>query len=65
MEKISKFDTAIGYFWGASLFIGALFSLVYGFKTENWLIAIIVGVGIFLITGLIISGIITLFRKDK
>ena len=67
MEK--KYDEAVGLFWGASLFIGALVGIVIGFNSVNlrfgWLKAGLIGVCVFLITGLIFHGIVTLIKKDN
>lgn len=62
----NKFDTAIGYFWAASLFIGALVAVIMGFAGNmgsDWVQAAITGFCVFLILGLVFSGIITLFKK--
>lgn len=62
----NKFDTAIGYFWGAALFVGALVAVVMGFAGNggsDWVQAGLTGGLVFLITGLVLSGIITLFKK--
>jgi len=63
-----KFDEAVGLFWGASLFIGALVSIIIGFNgnmKSDWLQACLIGGFVFLIIGLISHGIITLIKKDK
>ncbi len=65
MWKENKFDTAIGYFWGASVFIGVLVGVILGFGDTNWLEASLIGLCTFLITGLVISGIITLVKTNK
>ena len=62
----NKFDKAIGYFWGASLFIGALVAAIMGFAgnmSSDWVQAIITGFLVFLILGLAFSGVVTLFKK--
>lgn len=65
---IDNIDSAIGTFWGCSFFIGALISVLIG-KSGNgrsdWFWAILIGILIFLILGLLIQGILTLFRKDR
>lgn len=62
-----KYGAAIGAFWGASLFVGALIAVIIGFSGNghsDWIFAGIVGILVFLILGLIIQGIITLLSKD-
>lgn len=62
-----KIQSAIGLFWAASLFIGILVGVLIGFKGNgklNWIFAILVGTLVFLILGLVIQGILTLFYKD-
>lgn len=62
-----KIHSAIGTFWAASLFIGILVGILIGFKGNgklNWIFAIIVGTLVFLILGLVIQGILTLFYKE-
>ena len=59
----NKFDEVIGLFWGAALFIGALVAVIIGFAgnmRSDWIFAGLVGVCVFLITGLMLQGIITL-----
>ena len=66
-KQFNKFEEAKGLFWGASLFIGALTAVIMGFKgnmRSDWLFAILVGGGVFLICGLIAQGVITLLKKD-
>jgi len=63
-----KYGAAIGVFWGASLFIGALTAVIIGFSgngRSDWIFAGIVGILVFLIAGLIIQGIITLLSKEE
>jgi len=63
----NKHGTAIGVFWGASLFAGALIAVIIGFGGNghsDWIFAGIVGILSFLIIGLIIQGIITLSSKE-
>ena len=65
--KSSKFGSAIGAFWGASLFLGALLAVIIGFTGSggrNWLFAGIVGALAFFSCGLILQGIITLLKKE-
>lgn len=62
-----KIQSAIGLFWAASLFIGILVGVLIGFKGNgklNWIFAILVGTLVFLILGLVIQGILTLFYKE-
>jgi len=62
-----KYGAAIGVFWGASLFTGVLVAVIIGFRgngRSDWIFAGIIGILVFLITGLIIQGIITLLAKD-
>ena len=60
-----KYSEAIGAFWGASFFIGALVSIFLIFDgTHGWIKAVLVGVCVFLILGLSLQGLITLLRKD-
>lgn len=59
-----KIQSAIGLFWAASLFIGILVGVLIGFKGNgklNWIFGIVVGALVFLILGLVIQGILTLF----
>ena len=61
----NKIDSAIGSFWGASFFIGLLVSIIMGFNGNghsDWVFSIIVGMIVFLCLGLIIQGILTLFK---
>lgn len=62
-----KIHSAIGSFWGASFFIGILVGVIIGFKgnrqLSDWIFAFVVGGLVFLILGLIIQGILTLFSK--
>ena len=63
-----KLDEAVGLFWGASLFIGVLVSIIIGFNgnlRSDWIKACLIGGCVFLITGLVFHGIITLIKKDK
>jgi len=63
-----KFDEAVGLFWGASLFIGVLVSIIIGFNgnlRSDWIKAGLIGGCVFLITGLIAHGIMILIKKDK
>ncbi|QIL46858.1 helix-turn-helix transcriptional regulator [Vagococcus coleopterorum] len=65
----NKYDTAIGLFYGVSLFIGLASSglMIYfgNFSTVSILLSIGTGLVVFLILGLLIHGIITLVRKDQ
>jgi len=67
-ENMSKFDEAQGLFWGAALFIGALISLIIGFRgnmKSDWLFAILVGVCVFLAVGLVMQGVVSLFKNNS
>ncbi|MEG0250861.1 MAG: hypothetical protein RR561_07920 [Peptostreptococcus sp.] len=59
----NKYNTAIGVFWGASFFLGALISILLLFGGNNWIKSILVGACVFLMVGLSIQGFITLFSK--
>ncbi|AID44788.1 Hypothetical protein SFBmNL_00880 [Candidatus Arthromitus sp. SFB-mouse-NL] len=62
----NKFDSSIGVFWAASLFVGVLVTVIIGRNGNghsDWLWAILIGVIIFLIIGLTIQGILTLLKK--
>ena len=64
----NKFNEAVGLFWGASLFIGALVGIIIGFNGNghsDWMRAGLIGACVFLIAGLIFHGIITLVKKEK
>lgn len=66
---ISKYDTAIGLFYAASVFIGGMVSVILLLLNKpttwiSWLIPFVIGLLVFLILGLIMHGIITLIRKD-
>ena len=64
----NKFNEVVGLFWGASLFAGALTSIIIGFRgnlRSDWIEAVLIGTCVFLIAGLISQGIITLNKKDK
>ena len=64
----NKFNEVVGIFWGASLFIGVLVTLIIGFNgnySSDWIKAVLIGICAFLIVGLIAQGIVTLMRKDK
>jgi hypothetical protein len=63
--KNNKYLEAIGIFWGASLFLGALVAVIIGFTRLNWIFAGITGGLSFLAFGLIIQGIITLLQKTE
>lgn len=60
-----KYSEAIGAFWGASFFVGLLMTTLIGFNGNNWIMAGVIGLCIFLILGLSIQGIITLARKNE
>jgi len=61
----NKFEEAIGLFWGAALFLGALVAFIcYSVITVHLWQAITIGVLSFLIVGLIMQGILTLNKKD-
>ena len=64
---MKTFDEALGLFWGAAMFIGALVSIIIGFRGKllGWIKAFLIGGCIFLITGLIFQGILTLLKKEK
>jgi hypothetical protein len=59
----NKYDEAKGVFWGASLFLGALITVLLGFKGDTWLFAGLVGGFTFLIVGLILQGMVALLSK--
>ena len=64
----NKFEEAVGLFWGAALFIGALVSVVLGFNgnmRSDWIPSVLIGACVFLIMGLLFHGIIVLVKKDK
>jgi uncharacterized membrane protein len=66
--KYNKYGSAIGAFWGAALFLGALAAVVIGFTGSgfrNWLFAGITGALVFFICGLTVQGIITLLQKNS
>ena len=59
---------AIGVFWGASLFVGALVSVVFGLNgngKSDWLWAGVVGLCVFLIVGLTIQGLLMFVSKGR
>lgn len=67
--SINKYDTAIGIFYAASVFIGAMAAIILLLLNKpttwvSWAIPIVIGLLVFLILGLIMHGIITLVRKD-
>ena len=62
-----KIQSAIGTFWAASFFIWILIAVLIGFKGNggsDWIFAIVVGALVFLILGLVIQGILTLFYRE-
>jgi len=65
-EKMkNKFEEAIGLFWGASLFFGALVAFIaYSLIAIHLWQAVTIGVLSFLFVGLIAQGILTLIKKD-
>lgn len=68
VEKINKYDMAIGLFYAISFFISIGVCLIFGFVFNNlrvWIIASVGSVILFLILGLTAQTIITLVRKDK
>ena len=43
-KRVSKLDEAKGLFWGASLFVGVLVTIVIGFRgnmSSDWLFAVL------------------------
>ena len=66
---MNKFTEASGLFWGASLFMGALASIIILIRSGPMLygliVALLIGSCVFLTTGLIFQGIVTLLKKDK
>jgi len=65
-KHFNKFDEAIGLFWGAALFIGALTAVISGFSCNDgfvWLPAVLIGAFTFLSLGLIFQGVLTLIKK--
>ncbi len=66
MQHVNKIDSAIGAFWGASFFVGVLVSIFIGRSgngRSDWFWAIGIGLVVFLIIGLVIQGVLTLFKK--
>lgn len=67
-KKLSKYDEAKGLFWASSLFVGALITVIMGFKgnmRSDWIFAILVGGCVFLALGLVSQGIITLLKRNN
>ena len=65
---MNKFSEATGLFWGASLFLGALVCIIIGFRGNlyfDWIKAFLMGGCVFLITGLIFQGVVTLVKKTN
>ena len=63
-----KFESAMGAFWGAALFVGALVAVIIGFGGNghsDWIFAGVVGGLVFLACGLITQGVITLLKKGE
>lgn len=68
IEKINKYDMAIGLFYAISLFISIGVCLIIGLiyhSSRVWIIAGVGSVVLFLTLGLTAHAIITLVRKDK
>lgn len=63
--KENKYGSAIGAFWGASLFLGALLAVILIFVGIGWLFSVIIGALTFLTCGLLVQGIVTLFKKEN
>ncbi|HEY4399353.1 MAG TPA: helix-turn-helix transcriptional regulator [Lactobacillaceae bacterium] len=67
----TKYDVAIGVFYGAALFLGVIVTLVLGFYATpahtwaDWGIAALFGGLSFLFIGLLSHGVITLFSKEN
>ena len=63
----NKFNEAVGLFWGAVLFIGVLTTVIIGFCDNGfgWLFAGLVGGCVFLISGLVVQGVLALVGKNK
>lgn len=59
-----KLNEAMALFWGSSFFLGVLVSLIATIKGQIWIVSILLGVCVFLIIGLTIQGIITLFHNE-
>ena len=67
-KAVSKYDVAIGLFYGAGLFLGIGFFFFIGLMWNQpliWGASFFGGICLFLVTGLLAHGIITIFRKDK
>ena len=67
-KSVSKYDMAIGLFYAVGLFLGIGFFFVVGLVWNEpmvWGASLFGGVCLFLVTGLLSHGLITLFRKDK
>ena len=67
-KNATKYDMAIGLFYAAGLFLGIGFFFVVGLAFNQplvWGASLFGGLCLFLITGLLAHGFITLFRKDK
>ena len=68
MTKNPKHQEAIGYFWGAALFIGLMLIVILGFngnQSSDWIPAILIGILAFLSLGLVAQGIISIIEKKK
>ena len=64
----NKYDMAIGLFYAVGLFLGIGFFFVVGLIWNQplvWAASLFGGVCLFLVTGLLSHGLITLFRRDK
>lgn len=72
-KEVSKFDVAVGLFYGLFLFLGAGVFFIYGLRGSRlgamdpiqWAIAFFAGLTIFFVGGLLSHAIITLLRNDK
>lgn len=60
-----KFGEAIGLFWGAALFLAIILVviMIVSFAVKL-LFAVVVGIAAFLFIGLVVQGVITLFKKN-
>ena len=67
-KSVNKYDMAIGLFYAVGMFLGLGFFFVTGLIWNQpmvWGASFFGGICLFLVTGLLAHGIITLVRKDK
>lgn len=67
-HTIDKIESAIGSFWGGSFFVGVIVAVIIGRAVNlksDWFWVILIGLIVFLILGLFIQGILTLFNKER